>query len=231
MGPGRGRLGERERLTDPACLHLLRLCSQLRFGSDTAARAQVLARTENLALGYAMASSHPAVNTRPHARSVLVLVAMAVGGCTPQPVDWSAEREEIEALVDSLPVAWNRRDAPAWVGGFAESSGFTNILGMHFDDRAANEARHAELFATIFSESSLTARTIDIRPVGQDAAVVETSFELIGYSQLPPGIEATSEGLLRTRLISVVEKRNGRWTIVEAQNTAVSPLAVPRPAN
>lgn len=166
--------------------------------------------------------------TNPVARWTLTLAAVTVAGCAPQPADWSADRVEIEALVDSLPAAWNRRDAPAWVGGFSEASGFTNILGMHFGDRAANEARHAELFATIFSESLLTAEVIDVRQVGQDAAVVETSFELTGYSQLPPGIESTSEGLLRTRLISVVERRDGRWVIVEAQNTAVSPLAAGR---
>ncbi len=169
------------------------------------------------------------MNTHSCARSAFTVAAVLVAGCAPQSPDWTADRAEIKAVVDSLPAAWNRRSASAWAAGFTEASGFTNILGMHFDNRAANEARHAELFATIFSESLLTAEVLDIRPIGRDAAVVETSFELVGYSRLPPGIEETSSGMLQTRLISVFERRNGQWMIVEAQNTAVSALAVPPP--
>jgi uncharacterized protein (TIGR02246 family) len=161
-------------------------------------------------------------------RVVGVTLAIAgVSGCGAPPVDHEAE---ITAVLETLPVAWNARDASMWVANFAPSSDFTNILGMHFEDRAANEARHAVLFETIFSDSQLEAEVLEVRVLGGDAAVAEVAFRLIGYERLPPGVIETEPGELRTRLITVLERRDGRWQIVAAQNTAVLPAAVAPPA-
>ena len=137
--------------------------------------------------------------------------------------------EEVEAVLYALPTAWNARDADAWVSNFGAESGFTNILGMHFSDRSANQARHAELFATIFADSHLVATVLKVRRVGERAAVGELEFRLVGYTRLPPGVEETEPGELRTRLITVLEYRDGRWQVVAAQNTAIHPAAVASP--
>ena len=129
----------------------------------------------------------------------------------------------IRSILSELPQAWNARSAEDWVAQFTEDSDFTNILGMHFGDRDENRARHAALFATIFSDSRLEARVLNVRMIGLDAAVAEVQFTLRGYGTLPPGIQETAPGVLRTRLISVLEKRNGEWWIVAAQNTAILP--------
>jgi uncharacterized protein (TIGR02246 family) len=134
-----------------------------------------------------------------------------------------SDEQQIAGILTGLTEAWNRRDAAAWVASFTESSTFTNILGMHFPDRAANEARHDELFRTIFRNSHLGAEVLRIRVLGSDAAVAELQFELRGHTALPPGIIESEPGLLRTRLISVLEKRDGRWWIVAAQNTVILP--------
>ena len=97
---------------------------------------------------------------------------------------------------------------------------------MHFPDRAANVDRHAQLFATIFRDSRLEAEVLGVRAVGSDAAVAEVEFRLVGYERLPPGIQETEPGVLRTRLISVLERSGGAWRIVAAQNTAILPAAV-----
>jgi uncharacterized protein (TIGR02246 family) len=136
------------------------------------------------------------------------------------------DADEVAGVLGALPVAWNGRDASAWGEHFVERSTFTNILGMHFPDRAANVARHEQLFATIFRDSRLTAEVLDVRPVGADGAVAQVQFELSGYERLPPGIGETEPGLLRTRLISVLERVDGDWRIVAAQNTAILPAAL-----
>jgi len=136
------------------------------------------------------------------------------------------DRAEVEPLLLALPEAWNARDAEAWVANFDEESGFTNILGMHFPNRDANEARHAQLFETIFAHSTLTARVLSVRPVGGEGAVAEVEFELVGYERLPPDVEETEPGLLRTRLIVVLERVDAQWSVLAAQNTAVLPAAL-----
>lgn len=142
-----------------------------------------------------------------------------------RPADANA-RAEIEEILLRLPDAWNARDAEAWVERFDERSGFTNILGMHFPDRAANRTRHAELFATIFANSRLEAELLSVRLVGADAALAELAFNLVGYDRLPPGVSETEPGILRTRLVTVLERREGVWRIVGAQNTAILPAAM-----
>ena len=128
----------------------------------------------------------------------------------------------VEVLL-ALPEAWNARDASAWVAHFDPESGFTNILGMHFPDREANQARHAALFESIFANSRLSAEVLSVRRVGDRGAVAEVALTLVGYDRLPPGVEETEPGVLHTRLITVLEHREEGWTVVAAQNTAILP--------
>jgi len=155
--------------------------------------------------------------------AVVLCIGALLNSCQSPPPP--AELTEIEGLLLALPAAWNQRDAEAWVANFDQDSGFTNILGMHFPDRSANEARHAELFRTIFANSTLSAEVLDIRAVGETGAVAELVFTLVGYERLPPGMEETEPGVLRTRLITVWEHANGVWRMVAAQNTAIAPVA------
>jgi uncharacterized protein (TIGR02246 family) len=143
--------------------------------------------------------------------------------CVHGPVGGQTPEQQIELILTGLADAWNDRDAEAWVDAFAETSTFTNILGMHFPERAANKARHDQLFRTIFRDSTLGAEVLRVRMLGSHAAVADLEFRLRGYQGLPPGIVETEPGLLRTRLISVLERRNGRWWIVASQNTAILP--------
>lgn len=165
---------------------------------------------------------------RPGRYSALAFVLaglFVLGACrTPDSVD---SRAEIVAVLEQLPSAWNARDAGQWVSNFDAASGFTNILGMHFEDRDANQARHAELFSTIFSESQLSAEVLDVRVLGGDAAVAELQFTLVGYTRLPPGVTESRPDVLMTRLICMLERRGDRWVIVAAQNTAILPIAMP----
>lgn len=156
--------------------------------------------------------------------AVPVLTLACLLSCTASAAPFDAA--EVEPLLLALPDAWNARDAGAWVARFEEDSGFTNILGMHFPTRDANEARHAQLFETIFANSTLRAEVISVRPVGSHGAVAEVGFELVGYERLPPDVEETEPGILRTRLIVVLERDAGEWGVVAAQNTAVLPAAL-----
>ncbi len=154
---------------------------------------------------------------------VVTLASLVSLGCEAPVLD---PGPDISAVLEGLPAAWNSRDASSWVANFSAASDFTNILGMHFEDRAANEARHATLFETIFRESHLEAEVLEIRVLGDDAAIAEVGFRLVGYQRLPPGVTETLPGELRTRLITVLERVGAEWKIVAAQNTAILPVVV-----
>lgn len=120
--------------------------------------------------------------------------------------------------------AWNQDDAQAWVRDFSKDADFINIIGTHFDGQAETQKRHAVLFSGIFRNSLLEVEVWKVRLLSRKAAVAETVQTLRGYDALPPGIEPTEPGVLKTRMKYVLEKQAGRWKIVSAQNTAIHPV-------
>jgi len=152
----------------------------------------------------------------------LLLLVAPLPGCKGSSAP-SADAAIRQALAQQAE-AWNRHDAKAWVAPFAPDAEFVNILGMLLQGRADIERRHAELFAGIFSHSTVVVTTRKVQALGNDGAVAETDYELRGYERLPPGIRATdADGTLRTRLKYVWLRDATGWHVVSAQNTAVLP--------
>lgn len=135
-----------------------------------------------------------------------------------------ADEQAVRQVLVDREVAWDTRDASAWVNDFAADSRFINILGMRFPDRASNEQRHAALFATIFRNSSLSVDVLEIRFADPDTAIVEARLRLTGYEALPPGIRESAPGILETRLVDVIQRIDGEWLVIFSQNTAIAPL-------
>ncbi|MFZ5891175.1 MAG: SgcJ/EcaC family oxidoreductase [Myxococcota bacterium] len=141
-----------------------------------------------------------------------------------------AEQTEpaIRALLARQAEDWNRHDAKAWVAPFSEDAEFINILGTVLHGRTEIEARHDQIFKTIFARSRVVVTTRTVRLLGTNAALAETDYELRDYDRLPPGIQATdADGTLRTRLKYVWELKPEGWRIVSAQNTAIVPQRPP----
>lgn len=136
----------------------------------------------------------------------------------------ATEEQAVRSVLEEQTTAWNMYDAKAWAKDFTADSDFINILGMHFQGREEIEKRHADLFRSIFSKSQLQVTVQKIRFLSPTSAVAETIHELRGYTRLPPGIRPTdSTDLLRTRMKYVFVQTAGKWMIVSAQNTAISP--------
>jgi uncharacterized protein (TIGR02246 family) len=135
-----------------------------------------------------------------------------------------ADDATIAALITSQAETWNRHDAAAWVAPFDADAEFVNIVGMRLSGKEQIQQRHAELFQSIFSHSSVVVTTGKLTRLGADAAVVDTVYELRGYDRLPPGIRPTdADGTLRTRMRYVLTHRSDGWHVVAAQNTAIFP--------
>jgi uncharacterized protein (TIGR02246 family) len=133
------------------------------------------------------------------------------------------DETEIRALVQRLEDAWNAADAPAWARDCLEDADFINIRGEVLPDRNANEIRHAMMFAGPFRGSRIALSIRRIQHLAPGAALVETDCDLTGAQRMPAGIQVTEAGVLRTRLKHVLVRRDGRWWIAAAQNTAIIP--------
>jgi uncharacterized protein (TIGR02246 family) len=142
----------------------------------------------------------------------------------------SRDEASLRKLVAEQTEAWNRHDAAAWSRDFAPDAEFINIVGTVFSGREEIEKRHAAVFASLFkdSHSEVTVRKIVfVTPV---VAVVDTEHVVTKYTALPPGVQATEPGVLRTRMRYVLKQTGGKWAIVAGQNTDVKPAPAAPPA-
>jgi uncharacterized protein (TIGR02246 family) len=135
----------------------------------------------------------------------------------------------LRKLVAEQNEAWNRQDAAAWSKDFAPDAEFINIVGTVFSGRAEIEKRHASIFGTLFKGSRSEVTVSKLRFLGADVAVVDMEHRVTGYAGLPPGVQATEPGVLRTRMRYVLTKAGGSWRIVAGQNTDVKPAPAQAP--
>jgi uncharacterized protein (TIGR02246 family) len=129
----------------------------------------------------------------------------------------------ILGVVSRLDAAWSAMDAAAWSREFSSDAQFVNILGQTMDGSTAIRDRHAFLFSGPFKGSRLVSTVSRLKFVGPLAAFVECNQNLTGYVALPPGARETQPGVLKTRMVHVLAKVNGTWTIISTQNTQLQP--------
>ncbi|SEU18239.1 SgcJ/EcaC family oxidoreductase [Stigmatella erecta] len=155
----------------------------------------------------------------------LALLFLVSTACAHDAAQGTAAQDEaaLHELVAVQADAWNRGDAAVWSKDFTEDATFINIVGSVFEGRAQIEERHAAIFATVFkgSKTQVTVQRILFPEAG--IAVVDAVHEVTGHTRLPPGVQNTEAGLLRTRMRYVMKRTSGQWRIVAGQNTDVKP--------
>ena len=130
----------------------------------------------------------------------------------------------IHAVINRFVDAWNHHDAKAFAAVFSEDADFTNVRGMGASGRAAIEAFHAPVFATIFSKSHLEYIDIKTRYLRSDIAAVDVRWKMTGAMD-PQGNPWPDRGGL---LNFVMAKNDGRWEIAVMHNLEISALPSPR---
>jgi uncharacterized protein (TIGR02246 family) len=137
------------------------------------------------------------------------------------------DEQQLTRLLEKQQHAWNAGDGSAWSADFTEDADFVNILGQLFAGRAAIAERHRRILAGPFSGSQCEVKVRRISALAANVLVIETIHEVRGFLALPPGVRATSVGLLQTRMKYLAVRYNHRWQFVAAQNTAISPDSPP----
>ncbi len=146
-----------------------------------------------------------------------VAVAQARSGNASDSVD-------IVNVLARLNEAWRAGDASAWASAYVPDVRFVNISGMRMTSRDSLRGRMAAIFTGMFRGSERTSVLQGLRFTGRDIAIADEDVEIRGYSALPAGVVATEPGVLRTRIVHVLQRRDDRWMIVATQNTAVAPV-------
>ena len=130
------------------------------------------------------------------------------------------DERALHQLVYQLEGAWNAADGDGFAEAFAEDADFIHILGGYYTGRAAIATGHRMIFGTIYKGSSVRYSVEKIRFLRPDVAVVS----LRQYLQFSEG-GAPSE--LEARPTIVAERRDGKWQIVNLQNTRITEAGGP----
>ncbi|HEX8821013.1 MAG TPA: SgcJ/EcaC family oxidoreductase [Archangium sp.] len=140
-----------------------------------------------------------------------------------------ADEAALRKLVADQTEAWNRSDAAAWSKDFSQDAAFINIVGSVFNGREEIEKRHAFVFNTLFKGSRTEVTVTRLLFLDTAVAVVDMEHVVTGYAGLPPGVQATESGVLKTRMRYVMKKSGKKWEIVAGQNTDVKPAPAAAP--
>lgn len=157
---------------------------------------------------------------------VIVLLAGVMATAQSKP-----DEDAIRRILDDEITTWNQGDTDGFSKHFAADGTFTNVMGMFFSGRQAFRDRHEIIFKGPFRDTKLQLQVVSLRFLTTDVAVCETLTWVSGFkSGAPPGLHLDTRGRLRTRLLQVMQKRNGEWQIVVYHNIDIKPdVEAPEP--
>ena len=132
---------------------------------------------------------------------------------TTSPTELSdADKVAIGSLTQRIIVAWAHHDADSFADVFTEDG--TMILpGLYKKGRGAIRDHMAAAFQGVYKDTQVTGRPLDMRPLGDDAAIL-----LSQGGVLWPGDSEVSE-TAAIRAAWVVIRQDGQWRLAAYQNT------------
>lgn len=137
----------------------------------------------------------------------------------------STKMSEVNSVVHAFADSWNRHDMTAFSELFALDAEFVNVVGMWWKGRAEIKQAHEFTHSTIFKNSSLTINDVTVRFPAPQLAIARCRWLLEGHvspegAALPP-----RNGIL----VHVLAFQDGRWSIIDSQNTDIVDGVISRP--
>ena len=151
----------------------------------------------------------------------LALSVLAIGPAAPSFAQDAESEAPIRAIVAEQVVAWNAGDGPAYARHLAPDASFTNLFGMVMYGAPAFAQRHAEILATFYKGTTKQHVIRRIRFVTPDVAIVDIDNQVRGVKAMPAGIVVPADGIVKTQLMEIFVRRNGRWSIEAYHNVDV----------
>ena len=157
----------------------------------------------------------------------LALSALTIAAVTLTAQDADSEAA-IRAIVAAQAVSWNAGDAVGYARDVGPDVSFTNLFGMVIYGAPAFVQRHTQILTTFYKGTTKHHAIRRIRFVTSDVAIVDIDNEVRGVTSMPAGIVVPRDGVVRTQLMEVFARRNGRWLIEAYHNVDTKPAAGPQ---
>jgi len=151
---------------------------------------------------------------------------LAVAAAAPIQQD-SGSDAAIRAIVAEQAAAWDAGDGARYARHVGPDVSFTNLFGMVMYGAPAFTQRHSDILATFYKGTTKHHGIRRVRFLTPDVAIVDIDNEVRGVKAMPAGIAVPADGVVRTQLMEVFMRRNGRWSIEAYHNVDVKPSAAP----
>jgi uncharacterized protein (TIGR02246 family) len=134
----------------------------------------------------------------------------------------AAETQEINATLQRLEDAWNHNDMPGYAAQLTDDCSWINIVGMHWDGKAAVMKAHTAYLSTMFKDVMQYPLDTKLSYVAPGIALAVRTFR-IGDFRDPTG--KLEKDMHDRMTLLLVKQPDGRWLIRAAHNTTINPIA------
>lgn len=146
------------------------------------------------------------------------LILLAASSLHPVFAENASAEAPIRAIVAAQAAAWTAGDGTAYAKDVAPEASFTNLFGMVMYGAPAFAERHRQILGTFYKGTTKHHAIRRIRFVAPDVAIVDIDNEVRGVKSMPPGIALPADGIMRTQLMEVFVRREGRWWVEAYHN-------------
>jgi len=157
--------------------------------------------------------------------TALVLLLQSVTPATQPSAQPTAADAAIREIVAAQDLAWNAGDGPGYARHVAPDVSFTNVFGMVMYGAPAFVQRQSQILATFYKGTTKKQAIRRVRFITPDVAIVDIDNEVRGVKQMPAGIPLPADGIVRTQLMQVFVRRDGKWLIEAFHNVDIKPSA------
>jgi uncharacterized protein (TIGR02246 family) len=157
------------------------------------------------------------MRTRFAVGAVLSLCGALAFADTPDKEALSAANAMVQRFADS----WNHADGVAYGENYWPEAELVNPSGAIVSGKAAIVQEHVDLWAGPFKGSHVAAKVRRVQMLGANYMIVDFDVQLSGFAKAPLGAPPGT-AVLNAHLKHVMEKRDGAWKVLSAQNTMVA---------
>ena len=131
------------------------------------------------------------------------------------------EKAAADAMVTRFADSWNRADGAAYGENYWPEAELVNPSGAVLNGQKAIVQEHVDIWAGILKGSHASGKVRRIQLLGTSYMIVDFDLQVSGFRHPPPGSPPDAK-VLRNHLKHVMEKRNGVWKVLSAQNTFIA---------
>ena len=127
----------------------------------------------------------------------------------------------IQNIMDTFDDTWGS-DPVAYAAQYADAD-FVGPTGANLTTPAQITGLYTFLFNTVFAGTTRTSTIRNLTFLTGTLAVLDIDARVTGFTSLPPGVVPWQPGIVRALEKNILEKRGGRWRIIQHQQTSVAP--------